>query len=209
LHLNLIEDKKDFERIHAVGGSFALIQLVKNCLDKAIDKIPACDQVTKLSALPNLKTSRKALRVIICLTCHHEKFRVGISLVGGVEAIVKVMRMFKKCLERQRPACGTLRNLTSCNLGKKKAVETGAMEFLVAAVNNNLGSAYLCDRACWALSNIVEESKENTRLLISLGGGATVSNVRKEWPDDDEVQIGVQDLAKSIGTEMSSWAVMK
>jgi hypothetical protein len=42
--------------------------------------------------------------------------------------------------------------------------------------------------------------------LISLGGAAAVAKVRKEWPDEEEVQPDVQRLAKLIGTEMNSWA---
>jgi hypothetical protein len=117
------------------------------------------------------------------------------------------VRTFPKCFDLQRPACFALRNLASCNLDKKKSVETGAMEVLVAAVNNHLNSADVCRFGCWALSNIVMESKENTELLISLGGAAAVSNVRKEWLDNDNIQIQVQSPAKLIGAEITSWAV--
>jgi hypothetical protein len=81
------------------------------------------------------------------------------------------------------------------------------MEVLLAAANSHLDSTRVCDNACWALSNIVDENKENTRLLISLGGAAAVSKVREEWPDDDAVQTKVQRLIKIIATEMNSWRV--
>jgi hypothetical protein len=206
LELDLDKDKKKCEKIQAVGGCFALVHLMKNCLDKAIDGIPACDQVTELNELAELTTLFKTLPVIVGLTYCLDKSHVGISSVGGVEAIVKLMKTFPKCQALQLRACCALGNLTCFNLGKKKAVASGGLQVLLAAVNNHLDSAKVCEFACWALSNIVDESKENTKLLISLGGATAVAKVREECPDDNDVQTEVRSLAKSIGTEMKSWA---
>jgi hypothetical protein len=48
---DLRDDKKRCEKIQDVGGCDVLVQLVKNCLEKAIEKIPASDQVTNLNKL--------------------------------------------------------------------------------------------------------------------------------------------------------------
>jgi hypothetical protein len=46
----------------------------------------------------------------------------------------------------------------------------------------------VCERACMALFNFVYGSKENTVLLLSLGGGVAVANVTTKWPDDAKIQ---------------------
>jgi hypothetical protein len=84
-------------------------------------------------------------------------------------------------------------------------VELGAIELLLDAVNNHMGSAYIREYACSVLSNIVEESKEQTVLLIELGGGAAVAKVRKEWLVNNEVQTEVRSLTKLLAAEMNSW----
>jgi hypothetical protein len=180
---------------------------VKNCLDKAIAGISSCDQVTELDELDELKTPRKTLDAIISLTYLDEnKAARAISSVGGVEAVVKVMKTFPKCLDLQWSACAVLCNLVGCNLGKTKAVASDGLQLLLAAVNNHLDSSNVCEYACSALYNIIAESKEDTELLISLGGATAVAKVRKKWPDDEVVQIEVRDLAKLIGKMMNSWA---
>jgi hypothetical protein len=80
------------------------------------------------------------------------------------------------------------------------------MEVLLAAINNHLNSAYVCERACLVLNNIALGSKENTGLLISLGGGPAVPKVRTKWPDDGKVQIWVRKQAKLLAAEMTAWA---
>jgi hypothetical protein len=80
------------------------------------------------------------------------------------------------------------------------------LQLLVAAVNNHLHSIKVCGYVCWALSNIVEESKERIVLLISLGGAAAVSKLKEKWLDNPGFQTRVRSLAKLIGTEMNSWA---
>jgi hypothetical protein len=211
LKLNLDKDKKKCDKIQAVGGCLALVQLVKNCLDKAMKKIPQCDQVTKLNKSAELTTLHKTLRVIIILTFQHEESRVGIAAIGGAEAVAKVMKTFPKCQALQERACGALLNLTgsvagSSNVtGKKKAIESGGLQLILAAINNHLNSADVCEDACWALYNIVLGSKENTELLIFLGGGAAVAKVRTKWPNNDLVQTQVRKLVKLFAAEWTAW----
>jgi hypothetical protein len=207
LYLNLGSDKKKCEKIVTVGGCHALVQLVKNCLEEAIENIAACDQVTVLNELVELKTLNKSLLVINNLMYTHSESRAGITAIGGVEAVVKVMKTFPKCLYLQSSASTALLNLTAGNIiGKSKAVELGGFELLLAAVNNHLDSADVCELACWNLVHIVRASKENTVLLISLGGATAVAKVRTKWLHNDNVQRQVRRLTKLIGEEMMAWS---
>jgi hypothetical protein len=86
-------------------GCCALVQLLKNCLQKAIDGIPACDQVTELNELIELMILRNTLLVITDLTYRHVNSRVGITAIDGVEAVVKVVKTFPKCQTLQERAC--------------------------------------------------------------------------------------------------------
>jgi hypothetical protein len=158
-----------------------------------------------LSALAELKTISKTLSVIIALTFLHDESKIGIAAIGGVEAVVKIMKTFPNCEILQLVACGALGNLASNSTGKAKAIKCGGIEVLLAAVNNHLDSAKLCDYTCCALFNIVSKSKENTGLLISLGGGAAVAKVRSKWPGNNNVQAPVRRLARLLGSEMKSW----
>ena len=102
LDINCTKDKKKRESFVTVGGCLALVNLTRNCLDKAIDIIPSCDQVTELwelNELAELTTLHKTLSIIINLTFQHDESSVGISSVGGVEALVKVMKTFPECDE--------------------------------------------------------------------------------------------------------------
>jgi hypothetical protein len=206
LDLDLDEDEKKGESLFTAGCCFALVQLVKECLKKAMDKFPACDQFIDRLEVAELNTLYKTLFVFVSLTDAHGKSMVGISSVGDVEAVVEAMKTFPKCHDLQDAACDALGKLVECNLGKKNAVVSGGLQLLLVAVDNHLNSATVCEYACWTLSNIVEESKENTRLLINLGGAAAVAKVRQEWLEDDDVRTVVRRLAKSIGTEINSWA---
>jgi hypothetical protein len=206
LDRDLMENGNKCDKIQAAGGCLALVQLVMDCLNKATEKMPACDQVTELNAFDELRTLGTSLNVIFSLTSYHNESRVGISSVGGVEAIVKAMKAFPKCLDLQASSCVVLHNLSRCNIGKKNAVESSGLQLLLAAVNNHLDSVNVCWYVCWILLIIVEESKENIRLLISLGGATALSKVRDEWPDNGGVQIKLRSLAKLIGTEINSWA---
>jgi hypothetical protein len=162
-----------------------------------------------LNELAELTALYKTLNAINQLTFESEMGWFGIAAVGGAEAVARVMKTFPKCEALQEYACGVLRNLAYCNIGKAKAIESGGIciEVLLAAVNNHLGSAIICQIACWALVNIASGSnKENTGLLISLGGGAAVAKVRTKWPDNNDIQTYVRALAKLIIAEMKAWA---
>jgi hypothetical protein len=52
----------------------------------------------------------------------------------------------------------------------------------------------------------VSGSKENTKLLMSLGGGAAVAKVSTKWPDYKDVQLRMRKLANLIGAETNAWA---
>ena len=205
LRKDLIKDKKKCDKIQAVGGCLALVLLLTKCLDKAIESIPACDQVTELNELAELTTLYKTLDVITDLTFNHDESKVGIVAIGGVEAVVKVMKTFPKCQSLQEYACRVLINLGACSIGKAIIIESGGIELLLTAVNNHLGSVRVCENACWALCNSVNGSKESTELLITLGGGAVVAKVRRKWSDNEEVQTQVRRLNNMIVAEMKTW----
>jgi hypothetical protein len=61
LFTDLKKDPTTCDNIVAAGGCRALVQLLKNCLEKAIDGIPACDQVTELNELAELETNYETL----------------------------------------------------------------------------------------------------------------------------------------------------
>jgi hypothetical protein len=207
LILDVRKGKDNSDTVVVWGGCPALVHLLKDRVKKANKKVPACDQVSESNELAELTTLHKTLDVITNLTNKSEMGRVGITSVGGVEAVVKVMQTFPKCQALQERACAALLNLTYSNVtNKKKANECGGIETALAAVNNHLGSAIVCEKACWALYNIVNGSKENTGLLISLGGAAALAKVRTNWPDKNHVQFRVGRLAHLIGAEMKTWA---
>jgi hypothetical protein len=207
LNLLLLHDKENRDTVTLWGGCAALVHFLKDRLKKATKKVSACDQVSELNELAELKTLHKTLGAIVNLTCKSEMGKLGIVTVGGVEAVVRVMKTFSKCQALQEYACCVLRNLVgSCSIGKVKVIESGGIELLLAAVNNHLNSADVCQYACWALRNIASGSKENTGLLISLGGGAAVAKVRTKWPDNNDVKARVRKLSNLIGAEMKDWA---
>jgi hypothetical protein len=208
LFLDFTKDKEKCDNVTAWGGCASLVRLMKDRLKKAMKKIPPCGQVTELNELPELETIDSTLRVIVCLTDHTEMGRVGIANVGGVEAVVKVMKTFPKCYILQERACAALRNLTTCSIGKTKAIESGGIEALLAAVTTHLGSAILCLSACSALVTIASHSKQNTGLFISLGGTAAVAKVRIEWPVNKDVQTQVRTLANLIASEVKGWSMV-
>jgi hypothetical protein len=198
------KDTKKCEEIQAVGGCFALVELVKKCLEKAIEKIPACDQVTELDELAELDTMDDSIRLLNDLMYTLEESRARTTAIGGVEAVVKVMKTFPKCLNLQYSASIALLYFTRCNIGMKRVVETGGIKVLLAAVNNHLDSYDpICEMACWALRNIANGSKENMGLLISLGGAAVVAKVRTKWPDYEDIQKLERQLATLIDHERS------
>jgi hypothetical protein len=203
LNQDFMKDKEKREIFVTTGGCFALVLLLTQCLDKAIDSIPACDQVTDVNAVAErLTTLHRTITAINCLTSGHNEAQAGISAIGGVETIVKVMKTFPKCVYLQACACRVLISLACSDIGIEKVIESGGIELLLAAVNNHLVSANICEHACWALINIVMDSKENTELLIALGGAAAVAKVNTEWPDHNNVQEQVRRLNEMIVAEM-------
>jgi hypothetical protein len=95
-------------------------------------KIPQSDQVTQLNELPELETINRTLCVIVCLTYHTERGRVDIAFTGGVDTVVKVMKIFSICEILQEGACAALRNLVGFSIGRAKAIESGGIEALIA-----------------------------------------------------------------------------
>jgi hypothetical protein len=150
-----------------------------------------------------VETIYMTLGLLVSLMYGHDNGKVETISAGGVEEIVKVMQTFPNCQKLQRAACAALYFLTLCSIGKKKAVESGGMEVLLAALDNHLYSADICDNACCTLFNIVDKSKERTRIFISLNGDAAIAKVGNQWPDNAVIQTEVRSLAKSIGTEIS------
>ena len=163
-------------------------------------------RVTNISAHHHHEpaTLHKTLNGISNLTCEHVESRVGITALGGVEALVKIMQTFPKCQAMQEGACCALRNLTCCSIGKAKFIESGGIEVFLDAVTTHSDSAFLCQQACWALLSIASDSKENTRLLVILGGGAAVAKVSTKWRDDGSVQTQVRAWANLIASEMQA-----
>jgi hypothetical protein len=206
LDLNLVDDEKKCELIYAHGGCFVFVKLLEDSLEKATVKFPqqARAQVTELTETEELHTLDMSLFAISCLAAGHDESKAGISLVGGVKAVMEVMKSFPKCHDLQVVSCCLLGSLTFCDTGKKKAVEAGAMVVLLAAANNHLNSACVCAYTCWALSNIIDESKENTKELIDLGGATAVIKIKEKWPAHILVETKVQSLAKSIAMEITS-----
>jgi large subunit ribosomal protein L40e len=181
---NLHKDTRKCHDIVSVGGCFALVQLIKTCLQKSkikastTKKSRGCldnDAVAELDERAELKCLCLALRVIIRLTYRHNESKVAINAVGGVQAVVDSMKMFPVCQELQRAACNTLYNLTVCNIGKKKAIEANAMQVLLAAVNNHRGNQHLCERALYAMQHIVKDRKERAKLFLASGISMTAA----------------------------------
>jgi hypothetical protein len=187
----------------AAGGYVAVVQVVRDCLKTG--KILAYARVTKLSALDELRTLDKSLALILYLTRHPNEISNGISSVGGVEAVVKVMKAFPKCLALQASACVVLCNLSHCSIGNRKAVASGSMDVLLAAVKNILNSTEVCHAACLALSRIIATSKENTALFNSSGGVTTVAKVKMDYPDDNGVREAIRLLMIPVLKELNFW----
>jgi hypothetical protein len=201
LNVNLDTDKEKCDNVVTAGGCFALVQLIKNRLQQANHTVNK-----RLRQENHTVTLRKIVDVIVGLTDQRHESKVAFSSIGAVEAVLEVMRMFPNCKALQSSACKALRNLADCSIGKKKAVKSNAMNVLLAAINNNLKSADVCEAAIWAMHNMFSGSKENTALLISLGGATAVAKVKTEWPDNGNVQTHVRFLSELMGDEMKTWA---
>jgi hypothetical protein len=103
LYNDYIEDNKLYDKRQAVG--VVLFTCWQNCLDKAIDDFPACDQVTDLNELAELTIRSTTLIAIIKWTSLHDEIKVGIKAIGGVEAIVRVLQSFPKCHDLHWRGC--------------------------------------------------------------------------------------------------------
>jgi hypothetical protein len=180
-----MQDEKKHENLVIAEGCFALVQLLKKCLDKAIAKIPEAERTTL----------HKTLSVIVNLSHHHEE-SIAVAAIGGVEAVVKVMETFPMCETLQVECCALLGLESSNQLDIDNIIEAGAIDILLAVVNNNLDPDGVCESVCGALCNIVKGSKENTGLPIAFGGVTTVAEVRTS--DSNEVQTQLVRLAALV-----------
>ncbi len=140
----------------------------------------------------------------------HRGGRTGAS-IGGVEAVVSAMRTFSNCQELQYTACCVLGNLLFCRIGQKKALESGAMEVVLDALDNHMDADTVCAHACFTLHRMVAASKENTQRFICNGGVTTVASVRKEWQHDEMSQVheAVRKLMEPVVKELSCWTQAK
>jgi hypothetical protein len=110
----------------------------------------------------------------------------------------------------QLAGIAVLDNLACCSYGKTKAAETAVVEVALAFLNNHLRStADICKFECDFISRIVVDSKENTELCISSGGVTTMAKVRKEWPDDDNVEGAVRIPMEPVVKVLSCWTQAK
>jgi hypothetical protein len=199
---DLYEDK--LNELQAAGGYLVLVKVVKDRLRSATEIMLACDGrgVTKFE----FTELNAAIYAIVLLTNGHHQSRVEISMVGGVETIVKVMESFPKCLALQENACAALRNLTYCSIGKKKALEAAqTIDVLLAAMKNHLVSFNLCEYAVLALRNFVRDDNISTKFLLRGGGVAAAIKVREEWINKGSVQRAVQMLMVPLLEELNSW----
>lgn len=117
---------------------------------------------------------------------------------NGMEAVIKVMKTFPKCQTLQKRTFIVVLNLACCCISKTKIVETGEMEVLPATVSNHFDSAYICERACLILMNLIEDGNDNIELFICLGGATAVAKVKNKWPENYRIHNGMRHLSKSI-----------
>jgi hypothetical protein len=191
--------KRDFDslswaKIAAVGGCFALVQLVKKSLEMAIEVIPLRNQVNEFHLQVVKGRLNKAFIIISNMTHGHPMSRFGINSFGGVEELVKVMKTFPKHHPwLQLRVCNALCNLTACPVGRKRADEVGAIEVLLTTIKSYPGNKYIFLYGCRALTNMCKTSFERTKQLIGLGGITT-------WPDDPEARAAAKGLLLTMAT---------
>jgi hypothetical protein len=203
LSLDLDEDfAKKCDKIQVVGGYFVLVQLMKKCLDKVIDEIPALDQVTELNELAELTTLHKALCVIIRWTFWYDESRADITAKGGLEAVMKIEKTFRKCQRLHEHALCALISLAFLSTVTTEVIESGRFEAVLAASNNHLDSTLLCEIECLVLSEIFNEHMAKRDQSINLGGGAAVAKVRTIWWSDNYILRSVHTLANVITSMM-------
>ena len=209
LQLNLDKDQDKKENIQTVGGCHVLVQLMQNCLDKAVSEKTKeeCDQLTELSELDELETLEGVLDIIANLTYQHGGSRIGITAIGGVEVVVNVMTTFPACHGLQLQAAGVMKNLACCGSGEKEAVKTGAIEVLLAAVKNHGNSPGLVKEAFDTLHSMIVNSKYNTKVFNRCGGSATVAKVAevREYWLNAEIKTCVLALTAVMVEDMKTW----
>jgi hypothetical protein len=185
--------KRDFDslswaKIAAVGGCFALVQLVQESLEMAIKTIPLRNQLNDFRLRVATGRLSKAFIIISNMTHEYPRSMSDINSIGGVEVLVKAM----KTLPKHHPwvqvrACNALCNLTACPIGRKRADEAGAIEVLLTTIKSYPGNKYIFLYGCRALTNMCASSSKRTKQLIELGGITA-------WPDDPEARAVAKDL---------------
>jgi hypothetical protein len=81
------------------------------------------------------------------------------------------------------------------------------MEGFLAAINNHLGHADTCERACSILMIMIADSNDKTELFIRLGGATAVAKVKTKWPGNYRIQNGMRRLSKSIAAHFTRWGI--
>jgi hypothetical protein len=202
LRVQLNGGPRKCEDFVTVGGCAALVQLLR----AASSLKPAQPLSTEFfHELPEWNTLYKALRLVTLLMGTHLESSVAMTAIGGVETIVNVMKTFRNCKAVTALACFAIRKLALCKIGKNAAVEAGAMQVLLLAIHDHLACKQTCEYALYALVNIVRDSKENTKLLISLGGAAAVVKVKSKWQDGTDVYPPLRQLAQLLAEELDRW----
>jgi hypothetical protein len=85
LLLDIDKDRKECEKIPAVGECFACVHLMQNCFgDHVTERIPACERITELKELAEWTTTLlKTLSVIISLSFHQSAKEYSCLYVGS------------------------------------------------------------------------------------------------------------------------------
>jgi hypothetical protein len=182
-------------KIAAVGGCFALVQLVKNSLETAIEIIPVRNQVNDFHLQVATGRLSRAFIIISNMTHVHPMSMHSINSIGGVEVLVKTMKTFPKHPWLQLRACNALCNLTACPVGRERAHEAGAIEVLLTTIKSYPRNKYIFLYGCRALTNMCESSFERTKQLIGLG-------VITTWPDDVEARHTAKCLLQVVAVSI-------
>jgi hypothetical protein len=178
-------------KIAAVGGCFAIVQLVLKSLETAIEIIPLRDQVDDFHLQVVTGRLSRAFIIISNMTHVYPISMYSINSIGGVEVLVKTMQTFPNHPWLQLRACNALCNLTACPVGRKRADKVGAIEVLLTTIKSYPRNKYIFLYGCRALTNMCESSFERTKLLIGLGGITT-------WPDDIEARHTAKCLLRVV-----------
>jgi hypothetical protein len=184
-------DSLSWTKIAAVGGCFALVQLVKKSLATVIEMIPLRNSVNDFHSQMATRRLNRAFIIISNMTHMHPMSRHGFNSIGGVEVLVEVMKTFPKHPWLQLRACNALCNLTACPIGRGRADEVGAIEVLLTTIKSYPENKCIFLFGCRALTNMCESSLERTKHLIGLG-------VMTTWPDDLEARHTAKRLLQVV-----------